>query len=404
MAIGLISSVLIARALGPALFGLYVTLGAITNITGAVADFGLSSTAVKRISAARRDDPTAMQSRARVFVWIRLITAAGIIVPAILLAEPLSRLLLGRTDSSFLLQLALVGVFATALSGTVTTLLQAARRFRRITVVTLTNAALTALLAGILAWTGRLTIVTTLLVLGIGTSLASFVVGWRLLPVGLSLHLPLRENLVDEGRRLVRFSRWLWIANLLAMLAAQVDILLVNRWSAPAAVGAYALALNLAGKVDVVNQSLFTVLLPTASTLDGDSVREYVWSELRRSGLICLALLPLFVLIRPFVLIFYGPAYAPAIDLFRLLLGVVIFDVFTTPILLLAFPLDHPKALATADALRVVILVATATLLIPSYGPAGAAFAKFGAKLGGALVLILLLRTLVRSRSTPPHR
>ena len=51
------------------------------------------------------------------------------------------------------------------------------------------------------------------------------------------------------------------------MLAANLDVLVLNHLSTPAVVGAYALALNLATKAQVVNHSLYTVLLPNAAHL-----------------------------------------------------------------------------------------------------------------------------------------
>src|SRR6185436_297719 len=106
-------------------------------------------------------------------------------------------------------------------------------------------------------------------VLGIATSLVAFAVGGRVLPRGWSLALPARGVLGAEGRELLRFGRWLWVANGCALLAAQLDLLLVSGWHGAAAAGTYALALNLAAKADIVNSSLYTVLLPAASSLHG---------------------------------------------------------------------------------------------------------------------------------------
>src|SRR5262249_25039140 len=90
--------------------------------------------------------------------------------------------------------------------------------------------------------------------LGIGTSLATFVVGLRQLR--WRPYVPSLARLRAEGRQLLRTGRWLWLAALLAMLAVNLDVLIVNRFSAPATVGAYALAVNLASKTNVVNYGL----------------------------------------------------------------------------------------------------------------------------------------------------
>lgn len=397
LALGFLASVLIARTLGPADFGVYAVLAATVSIVGAVADLGLTSAAVKRIAAVRRDDPASAQMRGQVYFWLKISAAGLATVVGILLAGPLSQHLLDLSGNEMLLRLALVGIAATALGGAVNGILQATERFGRLSVVLIVNSGLTALLAAALAITGGLTLVTALVVLGIGTSVASFAVGRRLLPPEWHPSLPSRDALKIEGAHLVRLGRWLWIASMFAMLTAQLDVLLVNRWTAPATVGVYALALNLATKVDAVNHSLYTALLPAASALNSqESIRRYVRRGLIRGVLISLMLLLLIPLARPFITLFYGPAFAPAVHLFQLLLGVVIFDVFATPLLLLAFPLNQPQLLAAADALRAGTLALTAAWLIPAYGPTGAVAAKFGAKVAGA---VLTLMVLARQRS-----
>jgi O-antigen/teichoic acid export membrane protein len=204
--------------------------------------------------------------------------------------------------------------------------------------------------------------------------------------------------LATEGRELLRFGRWIWIANGCALLAAQLDLLLVSGWRGAATAGTYALALNLAAKADIVNSSLYTVLLPAASSLHGaGAVRRYLRQSRRRSAAIGLALLVALPLAGPFITTFYGAEFAPAIGLFRLLLLVVIFDVCTTPLTLLVYHFERPRLLAGADALRVGTLALLGTGLVPRAGALGGAtgaiIAKFCAKVAGAaLVVVLLLR------------
>jgi O-antigen/teichoic acid export membrane protein len=392
LALGFLASILIARSLGPGDFGVYAVLAAVVNLTGAFTDLGLTGAAVKRMAAIWPQDPDGVRETGHLLFWLRIGAASFIITIAIVAASLLSLSILAVPQA--LLQLALLGVVATSISGALSALFQATGHFGRVIVISLTNAGLTTLLAAFLFWTERLTLVTALVVLGIGTSLASFAMGYYLLPRPRRLRIPSLRALQSEGLSLFKFGRWLWLAALFAMLTAQLDMLLVNHWAFPATVGAYALALNLATKVDIVNHSLYTVLLPAASALDGKgAVKRYVRQGLIRGVFISLPLLCLIPLARPFIPFFYGPAYAPAIGLFQQLLGVVLLDVFTTPLLLLAFPFNRPKLMAMAEALRAATLALIAISLIPTIGPSGAIIAKFAAKVvGAALILAVLMR------------
>lgn len=402
LALGFVASVLIARALGPADFGTFAVLAAVANVVGALADLGLTDAAVKRIASAWAGERARAIDRGRAFFWLRAGSAALVVVAGHLVVSALPTVAVGSSTMRSLLVLALLGVFATALSGAVSALLQATQRFGRLSLVGLANAGLTALLAIALDLTGQLTLISALVVLGIGTSLVSFAVGVRLLPDGWRLAFPPRATLWAEGRPMLDFGRWLWVANVCAMLAAQLDVLLVDRWTDAAIVGAYALALNLAMKVDVVNSSLYTVLLPAVSSLDGEhAIRRYVRQALLRSALIALALLPLLLLIGPFITFFYGRSYAPAIGIFRLLLAVVVFDVFATPLLLLIYHYDRPRLLAASDALRAGTLGVAGVALVPSFGTSGAVVAKLVAKAVGAALTLWSLR---RSSAAPARK
>ncbi len=393
LALGFVASVVVARALGPADFGVYAVLAATVGIVGAIAEGGLTEAAVQRMAGAAPGPARA--ERGRAFFWVRLAAATVVIAVGCAVAGPLARTVLGLPDDGTLVRWALLGIVATALSGAVSAILQASGHFGRMSTLTLTNAAATSALALLLAWLHQLTLLSALIVLGIGTSLLSFAVGWWMLPRGsASLAPPARPTLSFEARALFRTGRWLWIASMCAVLTANLDVLLLNMWGTLATVGIYALALNLALKADVVNQSLYTVLLPTASTLrEPSAIARYVKGGLVRSGVVVALLLPLFVLAEPFILIVYGPAYAPAVGIFRLLLGVVLFDVLATPALLLPLSFNRPQLLAAADGARAATLGLVGVALIPTVGALGAVGARFAARVVGAVLVLVSLRS-----------
>jgi O-antigen/teichoic acid export membrane protein len=314
----------------------------------------------------------------------------------VLAARPLANSVLGLENvdnGPLLVVLAMTGMVAVAFSGTLNAMLQAANRFGAMSLVNVINAGLTTVLAALLFVTDNLNLITALLVLGTATTVVNIALAYYLLPGRWPLwQLPASPEYKQETVALFRFGRWLWIAGLFAIAAQQLDLILVNRLSSSAAAGAYALALNLAFKADVVNQSLYTTLLPAASGLSGRAaVVHYLRRSLLRSGVIALGLLLLIPLARPFILTFYGPDYAPAVPLFQLLIGMVLFDVFTMPLILLAFPLNQPRLLAAADGLRAAVLFALALLLIPVLGPQGAVAAQITAKIAGFLLIFLFL-------------
>ena len=405
MALSFVASVLVARALGPAALGVYAVLGAAVAIAGVVADMGLTVTTVKRVAAVWPGQPDLARQRGRVASWLRVGAAFLFFGLASLLAVPIANQILGLSEvpnAPTLFLLAMAGMVAVALSGAASTLLQATKHFGRLSTMSLVNAGLTTVLALLLFATGRLNLVSALVVLGIGTSLASMIVGYRLLPGNWSLWRPPANRVLrQEGAALFQFSRWLWLASLFSVVMLQIDVIMVNRLTVAAAAGMYALALNLARKADVVNHSLYTALLPAASSLvDREAIVNYLKNSMKRSGLIALGLLVLIPLAGPLIRFFYGPEYTPAIGLFRLLLLMVIFDTFALPIILLVFPLERPKLYAASFALQVLVLVSLAAWLIPQMGPSGAAVAKIMARMAGLVLIVWRLRLWRLARRT----
>lgn len=390
--LGFVSSVLLARALGPAGLGVFSVLGAVTLLAGAVADFGVSNAAVRRIAAAWPADRPAAVARGQAFFWVRMALAlATAALVGLLAAGPIGASLHLPRDAT-LIWLAVLGVPATALSGAVTVLLQATGRFGRLSLVFLFNAGLTTLLAAALWLLGWLTVGTALGVLGIGTSLASFVVARRLLGPGWPLRLPGWATLWVEARHLLGFGVWLWLASLFGLAAARLDLLLVNRWVDPTAVGTYALATNLASKVEIVNHSLYTVLLPVAATLRGrPAVRRYVRDSLLRASAAGLALVPAVALARPAIVLVYGADYGGAAPLLQGLLIVTLLEIVATPLLLLTITADRPRVFAGAEGLRAAVLLGVGAWLIPVFGPGGAIAARLIARAVSVAVALALL-------------
>jgi O-antigen/teichoic acid export membrane protein len=317
-----------------------------------------------------------------------------------MLAAPwLSASLLDIPGQAGLLRLTLLGVVATALSGAVSAMLQATSQFGRLTVVMLANAVVTAMLALLLVVLDALTLTTAIVVLGIIPSLICTALGYRLLPGRWPLGLPTLTVVRPTARALLRFGSWLWVAGLLGMVASQVDVLLLNHWGSAATVGTYALAVGLASKADVVNQSLHAVLLPAASGLrSAEDVRSFVRRGVARSAVVGLMLLVLIPLARPLIGTIYGARYLPAVGLFQALLVVALLDLFITPLVMLAYTFDRPRLLAAHGLARVVGLGGGALLLIPGFGASGAVAARLAGSVAAALVVLVFLYR-VRSSS-----
>jgi len=394
LGLGFVTSVILARVLGPADYGILIVLSALIAVGHVVVDLGLSNAAVRHIAERLVVQLEAAVATGRVFFWLRVglvLIFLGVMATVLM---PVSHLLqLGGHETA--LALALVGMLGTVMSGSVSALLQACGRFGRISLLVLTNGSLSLVLAVVLAGWNRLTLESALLSLGLVTSLATLGVGVRWLPRSWNLAPPSAKELRRYAPPLVRFGGWLWIGNCLAVVASRLDLLLIQQWSTPAVVGVYALAVSLVSKAGILNSSLITVLLPSVSALKG---RSEIWRYLRhglpRSAIIALGFVAMVPIVGPFVGLVYGSTYAASVTLIKWLMVIAAFEIAVAPLLVLVYPLDKPRLAAQADGLRIGVLVALGVLLTPVIGPIGLVIARLFASVSGAgFVIVQLLRT-----------
>lgn len=393
-----LTGIIITRTLGPADFGIYSILLAAASLIGVMVDFGLTEAAIKTIAVAWNDHRIEAVRQSHLFFWLRLGLAGVGVALAVVLAPLIINYLLQLPNHTWLFALALVGVVTTTLSGSINAILQAIGKFSQISLVLIISSGCSLVLAVGLALLGQLNLVTVLLGVSAGTSLIGFFVGYYTLPADWPSLITFvsQPNLASDWQTsaggMFRFGGWLWLANIGKVLIAYLDMFLVNLWLDPITVGVYALALGLSRRTEIVNHSLYTVLLPMASALNsGRAIGAYLYQGLVRSGLVGLLLLLLIPISEWFIPLIYGEAFISAVRLFQLMLGLAIFDILTLPSLLLIYTFEQSHIAALAEGLRVVVLVAVSLWLVSSLGVYGVIVAKLVAKVVGVVVTLGLL-------------
>ncbi|HUP28357.1 MAG TPA: oligosaccharide flippase family protein [Chloroflexia bacterium] len=405
MALALLGNVVSARALQPVDFGRFGLVMAVVTICGTLADLGLTYTAVKFIAQYLEQKNGGAMLTARLYFVLRVLTGSATSGLLFMLARPIAGGILDKPDLTPYLQLGSLTLVALAVSSYPGMLLVAIGSFGRLGVAGVLNAAIT--LAGILLLlaAGSLNL-TSLVLWNVALPLVSTLPAWLLLPrewlpwriVGAtgSLVAGVPTSPGTMLRTMFSFSRWIFFSNLGSIIVAQGDLLLLGRLADPATVGIYSVALSLAMRLDVLNQSLFTVLMPRASRLQGSQeMKGYLRRVFAGSAVLAVVLGLLALAAQPLIGLVYGESYTAVAPLFSLLLLVVLFDLVTSSLFLVAFPLDRPRVLALADWLRVGVLGLTGWLLIPMYAGFGAVTARLLARVTGTAGALIALRRAV---------
>jgi len=243
------------------------------------------------------------------------------------------------------------------------------------------NTAITILLA---FWTRNVwALVLGQLLSTVGTALLSY------------LFYPYRPRFAFDRsafRQSFLFGKYIFIIGVMTYLTTNADNIVVGKLRGTSVLGTYLVAYSLASlPVNVLVNTLTKVMFPAYAELGRDR-RDRLDSAVLRafsltSALLILVTVPVGLLSNEIVQLFYGPRWAAAGQLVRILILMGLFRGLTQMISPLIIGLSRPELDARAKVIEAVLFVAMLYPLTARYGAAGAAWAG---------VLIYFLTFMVR--------
>jgi O-antigen/teichoic acid export membrane protein len=317
-ALGLISTVVLARLLVPADFGLVAMVAAVGNFLLVFLDLGLGSATVQRADLTR--------AQVGALFWINV--AVGLVLAAVMAGSaPLVARFYGRPELIGVTQALALGIVFGGLSVQHTALLNRQMRFGSLAVVSVISQALgiAAAIASAVAGAGYWALVLLQLVQQACAAAGAWAVcGWT----------PGRPARSSGVRRLLSFGVGLTGFNLLTALARNLDDILIGRVSGTIALGLYlkSYALLLL-PVDRIRGPASAVVVPALSRLQDDPIRfrAYYHKAIRSVVAVGMpAVVFLFVFANEVILLALGDQWRGSIVLFQALAPAAFVETFNT--------------------------------------------------------------------------
>lgn len=217
------------------------------------------------------------------------------------------------------------------------------------------------------------------------------------LPLHWKLVLPPRAKLVE----LVRFSVPLWLSHISYTLYAGIDVLLLERFSGNAAVGAYALSKTLSMLLTFVPFGLNTVLMPKVAATPPDQHGKLLRQVVVLSLLANLPFLGLYLLgYQFFVHYIFGQVYVVSFEVILMLgLGETLHGLHGT-ITAVVVGSNRPHLETVSRISTVIVVIVVGSLAIPAYGITGAAFTVL---ISGIIALLAYAVTHLLERNRKSH-
>lgn len=365
VALGLVVTIVLVRALGDARFGQWSTALAVAGIVGYLGDLGLEQVAVREAAAA----PAAAGAWIGSLVTLRL----AIALPATLVSAAVAVAL--STDTT----MAVTGTLLCA-----TTLAAAFTTARAVFQVRMRNSLIAGLeLANGLLWGAGAVAVAVLhggmiafaaAFLGSMAALAAvqFALARRALPFGLRADR-------EQWRRLVHVGVPVALSSLLILAYGRIDQVLVFRIVGDHGAGLYGAAYRILDRSQVVPASILATLFPLIATAHGTDparVRRLVQAGVDVLATISLPALALSIVVaRDAMRLLFGAEFAPAGPTLAILTGVFAMTAFGYLAGYLVIVLGLQRSFLRYALLGLVINVGLNLLLLPRYGYVAAAWA-----------------------------
>ncbi len=394
LAFGLLASVLTYRALAPADAGRLAIVMGLVSLFSFVAEFGFRDAAVNYIAGTA--SPAEAQAVARSFLMAKLVFGT---LAAALLAGLAGWIVNGWYAGAVrpgLIRLAALTLLTGGLLNYVQTLLEARQTFGALSLISMGQALLRAIIIVALFLTSRIAL-WPLVGIEVVLPLVLLVVGQRFLPSDLRPRL--LASLGTRFGQLWRFSRWIAVAAIASTIFLSLDVLLLGHFRPAAEVGLYGAALALLAKFEVVQNAVLTSSFPDASQYRTKAdLRAYVARTLRLTGLASFA----FLLILPLASVLmvglygtaylYGAAYAGATLPFAILVVGFVIGLNAQPAAFVLSPLERVRYIAAGDVLQLFFFTGLGLWLIPVYGALGAALAVLARQILGAGMTALFVK------------
>ena len=365
-ALVLVSTIVLARLLVPDDFGLVGIGLLVINYLEIVNDFGVSAAVIQR-----RDDT---DRSADVAFWVNM--ALGAVLTAIgLVAAPFIADFFQDGRASGIIQALSITFFIGSIGAIHESRLRRELAFRSRLVPELAKGivkgvvAISFAAAGAGAWSL------------VWAQLASAVVGSAL----YWWAMPWRPSFVWDrtiARSLLGFGSQITAVGLLGTVLRNVDYILVGRWLGTRALGLYTLAFRLPqmiveGVATIVGQVVF----PAFSQLQDDPVRlrAALSRVLTVTSLIIVPLgLGIALISDPFIRVFYGPRWEPAISTMQLLAIYMVVQGISRNVGDLYKAIGRPGILTTLAAVKLVVTVPALVIAVP-HGIVAVAATQVGA-------------------------
>ncbi|HPI88321.1 MAG TPA: oligosaccharide flippase family protein [Spirochaetota bacterium] len=388
---GMISSIIIARVLGPEIFGLFSIALAIQLVVLTIIDFGFTKGLVSLL--ANNDYKNVHADIFASSFYFRMIFSSIILAIGMLTAELISKKIFNSVELIRPLKITYLIIFFAGIWGILQLGLQASEKFKYFASSKVISAIAKLLLILILYYISEINLVTALL-----TFLLSFIFG------ALYSFKHIDNNYFSLNRfkfktlnLVLKINKWIVYVNLFYILSGRISIFMLSTMTGAKNAGIYNAAFNIINGISLFLESISTVLLPQISNIKSYAgFKKYLVRSFSISLplIICCGIGLLFA--KPIILMIYGVNYFESSLVLIPLLVWFIISLLVEPVILLSYGLNRPDIVFYSNFIYVVLIIILNLYFIPLYQAQGSAFSLIISKFISSSINIIWICIIIK--------
>jgi len=392
-----LSSIIIARILGPALTGVYSLVLFIYNIAEIMTNLGLGNLATKYISQFSNEDN--YENIEKVFAYtvkLKFYASIAVSVLLILFSGVLSDFYREPNLKSYIIFSAII-LLPESIALIFQSAIQGMQHYKAFALRSFLIAPIHIILV-ILVLKLHLGI-EGLIITNMFMAAFDLLICYLIIKKGIHIRFEFKALLTNELRQ--RIFRYNWQVAMIVILDSIVwqksEVFFLGKLSTQAQVAFYSLSYNLANwTIGFLPGIVFGVLFPAISELHGmkdrKSIEKIYMTSTRYLMMLCIPMSLVGIGLSPLLIgILYGSEYIPMAMVLNILLGSTCIGLICGPGSLVIYGMERQDIILKASIVATCINILLNFILIPKYGAVGAAFANSIAQLTAIAICTTIL-------------
>lgn len=378
-----VATIIIARFITQAEYGIYLALFAWSTLIAELADFGINTSLSiffpKLLKQKKFNEVKIIYATA-----FKLELMVGILVMlASYLLLPLIRQTIFIDIGRILLVITVIETFFIQLTGFAVMTQAAYQKFKEFAYVTVFFGFSRLLFILIFWFFGKITLLNILLI-----QLASSILNVLYAQTFSKFPLKIKEFRLDTVKQIFKYSGFMGVTKIISAIVNRLDLLMLLPLAGATATGVYGAASRIAQIYPFLVTGFGQVIAPKMATFEnGREAAPFLKKSILVSFLFLFTIIIFYLFAQPIILLLFGATYLESIGVFRNLLlaltGYILSVPFTT---LLVYTYKRPQLLTVLVFIQLVIISVGNMILIPRFGYLGPTYSL---TLANAVLLVL---------------